>query len=219
MVAIGHDCHTFDHGRALLHALRRESFDLLIVDWQLPDLSGPDVVLWVRSNVEHRIPVLFVTSRVDERDIVEGLACGADDYMTKPTRVGELIARVRALMRRSYPVTELPTQTLGRYCIDQRRRVIEIDGEPVALKHKEYDLAQCLFANIGRLLSREHLQEAAWGADGPAVTSRSLDTHVSRVRMKLGLRPENGFRLSAVYGVGYRLEYLAEQEFETEKTS
>jgi DNA-binding response OmpR family regulator len=219
MVAIGHDCHTFERGRELLHALRRESFDLLIVDWQLPDLSGPDVVLWVRSNVEHRVPVLFLTNRVDERDIVDGLSCGADDYMTKPTRVGELIARVRALMRRSYPVTERPTQTLGRYCIDQRRRVIEIDGESVALKHKEYELAQCLFANLGRLLSREHLLEAAWGAEGPSVTSRSLDTHVSRVRMKLGLRPENGFRLSAVYGVGYRLEHLTEYEAQAEELS
>jgi DNA-binding response OmpR family regulator len=210
MRTIGHEPHAFTRGRDLLNALRHESFDLLIVDWQLPDLSGPDIVLWVRSNVQPRLPVLFVTSRVEERDLVEGLACGADDYMTKPTRVGELIARVRALARRSAPITALSTQTVGRYRIDRRRRVIEMDGEAVTLQHKEYELAQYLFANLGQLLPRERLLRQVWGHDTAADSSRSLDTYVGRLRLKLQLQPQNGLQLSTVYGVGYRLDDLAE---------
>jgi DNA-binding response OmpR family regulator len=209
---IGLGCHGFGRAIDLQQALRRDSFDLLVVDWILPDLSGPEVVQWVRRHVEHDVPVLFVTALADERDIVEGLSCGADDYLTKPIRAGELIARVRALLRRSYPLMQDAVQTVGRYRIDRQRRVIEIDGEPVPLQDKEFDLADCLFSNVGRLLSREHLLEAVWGTDRASWSPRAVDTCVSKVRKKLRLRPENGFRLGAVQRVGYRLMDLAEQE-------
>lgn len=92
--AMGHTCHTYLTGAQLLHSLQSECFDLLIVDWHLPDTTGPEVVRWVRQHVGLEMPILFVTYRQEERDIVEGLGCGADDFMTKPVRIGELRARV-----------------------------------------------------------------------------------------------------------------------------
>ena len=101
MASIGHECHTYESGAALLRDLRRETYDMLVLDWQLPGVNGPEVVRWVRSNLDRRIPILFVTNRREERDLVDGLAAGADDFMVKPIRVGELAARARALLRRT----------------------------------------------------------------------------------------------------------------------
>jgi DNA-binding response OmpR family regulator len=208
MRAIGHECCTFSRGAALLRALRRETFDLLVLDWQVPDVTGVDVVRWTREHEGHRVPVLLVTSRITEQDIVEGLAAGADDYMFKPIRVGELIARCRALLRRCYPeVEQATTLEIGPYRFDLVARRASVDGSAVELKRMEFELAVFLFNNIGRLVSRGHLIDAVWG-QGEHVGSRSLDTHVSRLRTKLDLRPQHGFRLSSVYSHGYRLEMV-----------
>jgi DNA-binding response OmpR family regulator len=174
-------------------------------------MTGPEIVTWVRNKIEHRIPILFVTNRNEERDLVDALSNGVDDYLTKPVRVGELTARVNALMRRSYPASPTEIESFGRYSFDTRRRMLTIEGEPVELKQKEYELAHFLFHNVGRLLARQHLLEKVWGVN-PEIWSRSLDTHVSNLRNKLGLRPPSGYRLSAVYGVGYRLESLDESD-------
>ena len=203
--SIGYDCQLFERGQALLRELRRDSFDLLIVDWQLPDIAGPDVVRWVREHHEHAMPILFLTNRSEERDVVEGLGCGADDYMLKPIRVHELMARVKALIRRSYPQAEGSALRFGGYTIDLAARTVHYEGRPIELKHREFELARCLFTNIGRLLSRAYLGETVWGR-AVEVPSRSLDTHISSLRAKLELRPARGFRLVAVYGQGYRLE-------------
>lgn len=205
--AMGHACHTYLQGGDLLRALRRETFDLLIVDWELPDMAGPEVVRWVRQHIGPQLPILFVTNRQTERDIVEGLGSGADDFMVKPVRIGELTARVSALLRRAYPATTGGVQEFGRYRFLSDTRAIEIDGVAVELKNREYELALFLFQNMGRLLSRDHLKEIIWGQVGD-VMSRSLDTHISRLRTLLDLRPSNGFILSAVYGVGYRFEAI-----------
>lgn len=205
LAAIGHDAHVFADGQSLLRVLRRETFDMLIVDWQLPDISGPEVVTWARKNLDYPLPILFVTSRSEERDVVEGLAAGADDFMSKPTRVGELIARVRAVLRRAYPTRQPGVLRFGRYLVNTFEHRIEVDGVWVELKVKEYELAKFFFLNIGRLLSREHLQEAIWGVHAET-SSRTLDTHVSRLRSRLALRPDNGYRLTAIYSLGYRLE-------------
>ena len=103
MDGIGHECHVYTEGKALLRDLRLQTFDLLILDWTLPDIAGPSVVKWVREELASRIPILFVTNRRDEADMVAGLSAGADDFMVKPIRVPELEARVRALLRRAYP--------------------------------------------------------------------------------------------------------------------
>ena len=212
--SVGHECHVFANSAALLNALQRETFDLLILDWNLPDTTGLDVVRWVRGNLKERVPILFVTVRSGERDIVEGLSAGADDFMSKPIHVGELLARVGALLRRTYPDAKPGVQTWGRYRFLPNRR-LEIDGEPVVLTLREFDLALCLFQNMGRLLSRNHLLESMGRGSYPTgaeQVSRSLDTHISRVRSLLGLRPENGYRLMAIYGQGYRFEQICSSE-------
>lgn len=203
--AMGHICHTHCSGAELMRELRRQTFDLLIIDWQLPDTTGPEVVRWVRQHVDAKIPVLFVTHRQEERDIVEGLGSGADDFMVKPVRIGELTARVSALLRRAYPENAAGILDFGRYRFVPETRSIEMDGKPVELKNREYDLALFLFQNMGRLLSRDHLREIVWG-QAADVMSRSLDTHISRLRSLLDLRPANGYIVTAVYGVGYRFE-------------
>jgi len=208
--AMGHVCHAHLSGAELLKEMRRETFDLLIVDWHLPDTTGPEIVRWVRKNVGAQMPILFVTHRQEERDIVEGLGSGADDFMVKPVRIGELRARVAALLRRAYPANEGGVQEFGRYRFLSETRSIEIDGTPVELKNREYDLALFLFQNMGRLLSRDHLKEIIWGQVAD-VMSRSLDTHISRLRTLLDLRPANGFILSAVYGIGYRFDAVEAQ--------
>jgi len=205
MEVMGHECHGFGEARTLLRDLHRQTYDLLILDWNLPDIEGPRVVRWIRDDLHSSLPILFVTHRQSEEDMVEGLAAGADDLMVKPIRLGELQARVGALLRRSYPAQHLNQLVFRGYCFDPSTRTLRIDGKLVELSRREYELALMLFQNLGRLLSREHLREAIWGV-GMESPSRSLDTHVSRLRLKLQLSPANGFMLSAVYGLGYRLE-------------
>ena len=205
MQGIQHECHLYSEGKALLRDLRQQSFDLLILDWTLPDISGPAVVRWVREDLASRIPILFVTNRSTEADLVAGLSAGADDFMVKPIRVAELEARVHALLRRAYPAHHDIELQFGPYHFSPQARTLHANGKAIDLKHREYELALFLFQNLGRLLSREHLREAVWGR-GPDEPSRPLDTHISRLRTKLSLRPANGFLLSAVYGLGYRLE-------------
>ncbi|MEO8060307.1 MAG: response regulator transcription factor [Burkholderiales bacterium] len=209
LVDLGHDCFPFDSSVALLRALRHESFDLLLIDWLLPDFSGLEVLRWARVQLKQRVPVLFVTEGRNEADVIEGLAAGADDFMFKPVRLEELGARINALLRRSYHRQQDAALVFGRYTLDAAARRVLVGSATVELKQKEFDLALFLFQNIGRLLSREHLMQAVWGLSASA-PSRSLDTHVSRVRTKLALAPDKGFRLAAIYGVGYRLEAVSE---------
>lgn len=207
LTAMGHFCRTYATGAALLKDLRRETFDLLIVDWQLPDIEGPEVVGRVRQQVGADLPILFVTNRQAESDIVEGLASGADDFMVKPVRVAEFSARIGALLRRAYPDNANGVLEFGKYRFVPETRSLEMDGVPVEVKAREYELALFLFQNMGRLLSRDHLREIIWGHSAEVI-SRSLDTHISRLRSLLDLRPANGYMITAVYGVGYRFEAI-----------
>ena len=201
----GHDVHGYLTGREAMKHAGRESFDLFVLDWQVPDVSGADVLMWLRSNVSKQAPVLFVTVRDSEQDIVFALENGADDYMVKPARRQELLARVHALLRRAYPREEEKRLWFPPFEIYVQRGEIRRNGERVELTPKEFELTVVLFRNLGRLLSRSHLQEAAWARSGDLVT-RTVDTHVSQVRKKLDLRSETGFRVVPIYNYGYRLE-------------
>ena len=145
--------------------------------------------------------------RDSEQDIVFALESGADDYMIKPARQNELLARVHALLRRAYPREEDKQLSFPPYEIDTQRGEIRRAGSKIELTPKEFDLAVVLFRNMGRLMSRGHLQEAVWGRSGELAT-RTVDTHVSQVRKKLDLRAESGFRVVPVYNYGYRLEQI-----------
>jgi DNA-binding response OmpR family regulator len=209
IAALGHECHRFDSSVELLRALRRESFDLLLLDWLLPDFSGLEVLRWARVQLKERVPVLFITEPSCEADVIEGLVAGADDFMLKPIGTHELGARIRALLRRSCHRQPAAALVFGRYAFDAATRCVTVGDTSVQLKQKEFDLALFLFQNPGRLLSRQHLMQTVWGIDA-AVNSRSLDTHASRVRSKLALRAPSGFRLAAIYGVGYRLDLVSQ---------
>ena len=203
----GHDVHPFQDGRETMKQAGRESFDLFILDWQVPDVSGTEVLQWLRANVSKKVPILFVTVRDSEQDIVFALENRADDYMIKPARQQELIARVHALLRRAYPREEDKQLSFPPFQIDTQRGEIRRDGAKIDLTPKEFDLAVVLFRNMGRLMSRGNLQEAVWGRSGDLAT-RTVDTHVSQVRKKLDLRSETGFRVVPVYNYGYRLEQI-----------
>jgi two-component system, OmpR family, response regulator RegX3 len=197
--------------QCLDHRAGRESFDLFVLDWQVPDVSGAEVFMWLQSNVSPTVPVLFVTVRDSEQDIVFALEHGAEDYMAKPVRRQELVARVHALLRWAYPREGKKQFSFPPFEIDVHRGEIRRDGNKIELTPKEFELAVTLFCNIGLFLSRGHLQETVWGRSGDLAT-RTVDTHVSQVRKKLDLRPECGFRVVLIYNYGYRLEkYSLEQ--------
>ncbi len=205
----GHSLHAYERGRDFLREVVRESFDVFLLDWMIPDKSGMEVLAWVRANLKERVPVLFVTARDSEEDIVSVLHSGADDYMVKPLRKFELLARIDALARRSRPaVKDDDIAAYGEYRVDIVRRSITRRGKEIDLTQKDFDLAVFLFRNLGRLLSRGHIFEAVWG-QSTEINTRTIDTHVSRLRARLGLVPENGWRLGAVYQHGYRLERLS----------
>jgi DNA-binding response OmpR family regulator len=201
----GHVSHIFHTGTSLITALKRDTFDLLILDWNLPDVSGVEVLVWAKENVRTPPPVLFITSRSDEADVIRALDLGADDYLVKPIQAGEMLARVRALLRRSFPFRPEDVQVFGRYSFDRIHSMVSVDGGEVQVTQKEFTLALLFFQNTNRALSRAYLLETVWGSK-PDLQTRTLDAHVSRIRAKLGLRPEAGYRLAPVYSHGYRLE-------------
>ncbi|MEG2045775.1 MAG: response regulator transcription factor [Comamonas sp.] len=203
----GHQSRLHQSGAAFVQDLRRESFDLLLIDWEVPDLSGPEVVRWAREHLPAALPIVFITHRSEERDIVEGLSCGADDFIVKPIRVAELQARIAALLRRAYPQAQEDVLEFGPYRFTHSTFTAEFHDQTVVLTHREFALAVLLFQNQGRLMSRDHLREAVWGQNSE-VLSRTLDTHVSRLRQVLRLRPGHEYAISAVYGLGYRLDAL-----------
>ena len=204
----GHTCHTYDSGKEMLANLRKDSFDMLILDWQVADLGGAEVLKRAKEKMSAATPMMFITNSSAEDDIVSGVNAGADDYMIKPLRRGELVARVQALLRRAYPSQNGAEQLqFGPYIFETRPGRLLRDGTVIDVTHKEFYLALLFFRNIGRPLSRAYIHEAVWIRE-TAIPSRTMDTHVSRVRNKLQLRPENGFRLVPVYSYGYRLEKL-----------
>lgn len=204
----GHTCQTYDSGKDMLAHLRKDSFDMLILDWHVADLTGSEVLRRAKEKMSAQTPMMFITSSSAEDDIVAGINAGADDYMIKPLRRGELVARVQALLRRAYPTQNGAEQLqFGPYIFETRPGRLLMDGAVIDVTHKEFYLALLFFRNIGRPLSRAYIHEAVWIRETD-VPSRTMDTHVSRVRNKLQLRPENGFRLVPVYSYGYRLEKL-----------
>ena len=201
----GHSFEVYATGARLLQAIVRETFDVLVLDWMLPDLSGLEVLDRLRQRAD-RIPVIFVTSRDAEQDIVEALAHGADDFLVKPARPAELLARLAALKRRSDKLPAHQLLSVGPYEFDPATSATRVRGEAVELSQRQFQLALVLFRNTGRLLSRQYLLEAVWGLNAQ-VQTRTLDIHVSQLRTALRL-PENGWRITSVYAHGYRLEPL-----------
>ncbi|HEV2612384.1 MAG TPA: response regulator transcription factor [Noviherbaspirillum sp.] len=204
----GHSLRSFMNGENALNALRQERFDMLILNWQTLGQCATSVLHHVRSEMPSDFPVLFITPPNTETEIVAAFAAGATDYIVKPLRRRELATRIAALLQRAYPERHAQEQLhFGRYIFDPRSGKLDIGDQQVILTQKEFSLALLFFRNLGKPLSRVYIQESVWPND-EETPSRTLDTHVSRVRTKLRLQPENGFRLTPVYSFGYKLEPL-----------
>ena len=204
--AAGHQVNVFDRGRALLKQLNGESYDLILLDWEIPDVSGYDVLRTIRGQLALQTPILFLTHRDAEEDVVQALEAGADDFLVKPPRERELLARVESVARRSRDgSTHDEAIVVPPFRIDLKRRQIENNGVVADLTRREFEVAVLLFRNVGKVLSRGHIMQAVWGQSAITLT-RTVDMHVSRVRKVLGLSAAIGLRLTAIYGYGYRLE-------------
>jgi DNA-binding response OmpR family regulator len=201
---------SFERGEDLLRQLRRETYDLLILDWQLPDLSGLALLRWTREHMDAPPAAIMLTSRDGEGDIVQALNAGADDYVSKPFRPNELKARVAAVLRRNSQQRSAAAEVLSfnDLVFDDAELTVNRAGSPIVMTEREYRLARCLFTNLGRPLSREYLYQRFWSHE-EMVSSRPLDTHIYRLRNKLGLTTDRGWQLLTIYGYGYRLESVA----------
>ncbi|AOE50842.1 response regulator transcription factor [Kangiella sediminilitoris] len=201
----GYGCTHCRNAGTFLEALKTDDFDLLIMDWELPDMSGIKALEQVRSFMNWKGPILFVTNRDSEQDIVDALEKGADDYMVKPFKRSELLARLSALIRKAGLLDDRGKIEVGSFTVDQSNRRVLVNGEPVMLTTKEYELAVILFKNVGRLFSRKYLLKHIWGIESD-ISTRTVDAHVSSLRKKLKIRADNGYRIKTVYQHGYRLE-------------
>jgi two-component system, OmpR family, response regulator RegX3 len=192
-------------GPAALAAYDRTGADLVLLDLMLPGLSGTEVCRAIRQ--KSNVPIIIVTARDSEVDKVVGLELGADDYVTKPFSSRELVARVRAVMRRGADSDELITATLtgGPVRMDIDRHIVAVDGATVSLPLKEFDLLELLLRNAGRVLTRGQLIDRVWGADYVGDT-KTLDVHVKRLRAKIEPDPANPKYLVTVRGLGYKFE-------------
>ena len=205
LVADGHEVVIALDGEAALSAVAKRVPDVVLLDWMLPDMDGLAVCRKLRQ--QHLMPIIMVTARGDEVDRVLGLEVGADDYLVKPFSLRELLARVRAMLRRVDLEGRRQAATgggerivVGPLVVDAGSRVATLDGSPMHLTRKEFELLTVLVSNPGRAFSREFLVERIWGTDFDGF-DRAVDTHVTRLRKKLGVL---GDRIVTVWGVGYR---------------
>lgn len=203
----GHECDHYSTGAEFRAGVRRSVYGAAILDWLLPDDDGVEVLRWLRRSVSARVPVIMVTARHAKEAIVQALDAGADDYLCKPLDREETLARLRAALRRGADSSPAVPLVAGRVSLDRAERAAFVGESRVALTDREFDLAACFLENPGRLQSRESLLQRFWKG-GPEMQTRSLDTHISRLRSKLELAPEHGFDLANVYGKGYRLRML-----------
>ncbi|MCJ2182576.1 response regulator transcription factor [Novosphingobium sp. 1949] len=210
MREFGHSCDIFPTGAKLLAARRRDTYDLLLLDWDLPDVTGLAILGQIRSDPSDQTAIIMLTNQSDKDAITQALREGADDYIVKPETAPVIAARIEAVLRRTQQgPSKARFVDFGDYRFDRLNEDVSIAGQAVTLNSKEFALAVLLFENMHRPLSRSYILEAVWHAD-PHLPTRTLDMHVSRLRTKLGLRPENGYRIAAIAGYGYRMEQFLE---------
>jgi two-component system response regulator RegX3 len=201
----GYEVEVAETGPDALQLFDRTGADLVLLDLMLPGLSGTEVCRELRNR--SKVPIIMVTARDTEVDKVVGLELGADDYVTKPFSSRELVARVRAVLRRGGESDELITSTVeaGPVRMDVERHVVSVDGRAVSLPLKEFDLLELLLRNSGRVLTRGQLIDRVWGSDYVGDT-KTLDVHVKRLRAKIEPDPGNPKYLVTVRGLGYKFE-------------
>ena len=201
----GYEVSVADDGPAALEEFERNGADLVLLDLMLPGLPGTEVCRRLRS--KSNVPVIMLTAKDGEIDKVVGLELGADDYVTKPYSSRELVARVRAVLRRGTEPEQSSVGTVeaGPVRMDIERHVVTVDGQPVAMPLKEFELLELLLRNAGRVLTRMQLIDRVWGSDYVGDT-KTLDVHVKRLRGKIEPDPASPGHLVTVRGLGYKFE-------------
>jgi len=193
-------------GHEAVSAWERARPDLIVLDLMLPGLSGTEVCRTIRARSD--VPIIMLTARDAEVDRVVGLEIGADDYLTKPFSTRELVARIRAILRRApatataYPPEELPVEVAG-VRVDRSRHEVQVEGRTVELPPKEFELLALLVEHAGRVLTRNQLIDEVWGSDYVGDT-KTLDVHIRRIRGRIEQDPQDPQRVQTVRGIGYR---------------
>ena len=200
-----HQCDRFQNGQDLIVALKRETYDVVLLDWNMPQATGIDVIDWSQEALDSRPAFILMTSRSNKSDVVRGLEHGASDYIVKPESEEVIKARIEAAGRRNAPQNQKRHEFFGQYRIDRLKETIEVGGKAVKLTAREFKVALLFFDNLNRPLSRNYIFLQVWGGNVDLET-RTLDMHVSRIRSKLALRPENGFAIQTIFGFGYRMD-------------
>ena len=198
----GFEAEGFETGAQLRKALENTVPDLILLDIMLPDEDGNSLLRYLRAEPRFaRVPVIMLTARDTEDDTVTGLEEGADDYIAKPFSMMELIARIKALLRRSREQAAGSILQVGKIQLDEHAHRVLADGAEVQLTHKEFELLRCMMQNVGKAFDREALLQAVWGIDYFGGT-RTVDVHIQTLRQKLG---EPGAQIETIYGLGYKM--------------
>lgn len=200
---MGFEARGFSDGRTMLEALRGQKPELIILDIMMPGMDGLEVLKKLRADPAHRdIPVIMATAKGTEMDKIGGLNSGADDYLVKPFGVMEMVARVKAVLRRSGKDRAEDGVTVGSITLTEAEHRVVVDGSKIELTHKEFELLRLFMQNPNVVFSRDRLLNAIWGLDYFGET-RTVDVHIKTLRHKLG---SAGSQIKTVIGVGYRLE-------------
>ena len=201
----GFQCLEGMDGSVALRLVREHHPDLLILDLMLPGMDGLEICRHLRQDANTaRLPILMLTAKAEEVDRIVGLEVGADDYVVKPFSPRELVARVRAILRRAQEPADVSIRRMGELEVDESRHSVSVQRASVELTAKEFGLLCALIRVNGRVLSREQLLEGVWGyADAAEIESRTVDVHIRRLREKLGAEAK---RVVTVKGVGYRFD-------------
>lgn len=199
----GYAVEEFENAKSFFSRSAEKVPDLVLLDIMLPDMDGLEIVKKLRSRPDTvRVPIILVTAKTTELDKVKGLDIGADDYLTKPFGVMELISRVKALLRRSRALQDDKQMVFGDITLDSERREVHVGGELCELTFKEFELLKLLMVNAGIVLHRDTIMSDVWGTDYEG-ESRTLDMHIKTLRQKLG---EAGNMIKTVRNVGYKME-------------
>jgi two-component system response regulator RegX3 len=193
-------------GRQALEMFERESFDLILLDLMIPEISGIEVCRTIRA--KSQVPIIMLTAKDSEVDKVVGLELGADDYVTKPYSKNELVARIRAVLRRGQgdlPEADAGVLAVANIRMDIDRHQVLVDGQPISLPLKEFELLEFLMRNAGRVLTRLQIIDRVWGSDYFGDT-KTLDVHIKRLRAKIEVDPANPVLIQTVRGLGYKIE-------------
>lgn len=203
----GHRAEIYQDGLSLVDAMQHQRFDFFIVDAELPDLAIDEAVAAIRAQAGMIAPLIVYGDSAAEDVVADLLRFGADDFVAKPLRYMELMARIAVQLRRRV-VGGKPEMQYGTLDLDLDGRRIRVAGNEVELTQREFDLAVVFLKNVGRVLPREELLSGVWSRE-QEIDSRTVDTHASRLRKKLGLAGESGLMLTSVYGQGYRLDTVS----------